>query len=221
MGSSQKTVGLWAVLPVKPFSEGKSRLAHVLTPTERKHLNKKLFRHTLEAILASTVETTIVVSSSEEVRRLAAQMGAMPLVENAGNGDLNAALNQGADHARDAGAHALVSLSADLPWVSSEDIDALVDTQATMSVAIAPDRHDVGTNAIFQRPIGVIEFCYGTDSFAKHRSKISSTLKGKIAIRIVRREGLCFDVDTQTDLEELRSAEGMNEGYSNATCPSG
>ena len=42
--------GLWVVVPVKPFNEGKSRLAACISPQQRHALNRELLTRTLAAI---------------------------------------------------------------------------------------------------------------------------------------------------------------------------
>ncbi|MEM7254643.1 MAG: 2-phospho-L-lactate guanylyltransferase [Pseudomonadota bacterium] len=224
-GSDQR---LWVIIPVKPFSEAKSRLAGVLGPDERIALSQKLFRQTLAAALASRAGVTLVISRSASVRAMASDAGAKAVPESGHprpRGDLNAALEEGRDHARRAGAHALITLSADLPWVSREDIDALLPETATMQgtsdaptgrIVLAPDRHRSGTNATYQSPVDALPFCFGPDSLAKHRQLARAAFGEPPAL--IERLGLQFDVDTETDLEELREAEKRYDGHRSATC---
>ena len=209
--------GVWAVIPVKAFSVGKSRLANALTVGERERFNRSLFLHTLSVVLQSLVDVALVVSSAPEVLLDADKLGAKVLMESDPEQGLNGALNQAAVFAKTYGAHGLLSLFADLPWIAHEDINALIDTQGTITdIAIAPDRHESGTNAIFQRPIGIVEFCYGENSFLRHCYGVRDA---EVSVRIVRRRGLQFDIDTDRDLELLRSTERINAGYRNITCP--
>ena len=202
--------GVWAVIPVKPFSAGKSRLANALTDGERQRLNRHLFLHTLSAVLQSSVDVSLVISCAPEVLADATRLGTRVLMESCPEQGLNGALNQAAAFAKIQGARGLLSLFADLPWITHEDVNALIDSQGTITdIAIAPDRHELGTNAIFQRPIGIVEFCYGENSFLRHRHSVRATGG---SVRIVRRRGLQFDVDTDTDLELLRSTERINVG---------
>ena len=59
------------VIPVKPFSEAKTRLADVLNATQRAELSRQLFLRTLK--IATGLSTVIVVSRSKVVRQLAQQ----------------------------------------------------------------------------------------------------------------------------------------------------
>ena len=58
--------GLWAVVPVKPFSEGKSRLAGYVSPQKRHALNRELLTRTLAAINMAQIDAQIVVVSRDK-----------------------------------------------------------------------------------------------------------------------------------------------------------
>jgi 2-phospho-L-lactate guanylyltransferase (CobY/MobA/RfbA family) len=56
-------VSLWAIVPVKPFRQAKSRLASVLGDEERLVLSREMLRTVLAALTGvSRVERTLVVS---------------------------------------------------------------------------------------------------------------------------------------------------------------
>ena len=48
--SGEAAMSIWAIIPVKPLSRAKSRLAGVLSPEERKQLSEMLFRRVLTAV---------------------------------------------------------------------------------------------------------------------------------------------------------------------------
>ena len=77
-------MSLWTIVPVKPFSEGKSRLAGYLSPQERRTLNRDLLRHTLDAIRLAQVDAEIVVVSRDnDALDAATRLGSHALVEEA------------------------------------------------------------------------------------------------------------------------------------------
>ena len=59
---------LWAIVPVKPFSEGKSRLARYLSPQERNAFNRDLLTRTLRAIRLAHINAGVVVVSRDRKR---------------------------------------------------------------------------------------------------------------------------------------------------------
>ena len=73
---------LWAIVPVKPFDEGKSRLADALSPDKRRMISRRLFLHVMGVIQDSTIcQEILVVSRSEEVLTAAEKFGAISLRE--------------------------------------------------------------------------------------------------------------------------------------------
>lgn len=185
-------MSLWAVIPVKPAAEGKSRLAPVLSPPARLQLNLHLFKHTLAKVGAVFPPARIIVVSRDEaLLEIAALAGAQALREQ-GEG-LNEALQQAAGMLLPG--HALLTVSTDLPMLSPEDLHAMLAPGAM--VAIAPDRTGRGTNALFTNPAGCIPYGFGADSFARH--KAAAARIGALP-RIVARPGLAFDLDLPEDL---------------------
>lgn len=92
---------------------------------------------------------------------------------------------------------AVAIVHADLPQVTGEDLRCLIDAAALSGVAIAPDRHGSGTNALAIADGRPFAFSFGTDSCARHRAAAGE------GAAIVRRPGLGFDVDTPDDWTRL------------------
>jgi 2-phospho-L-lactate guanylyltransferase len=201
----------WAVLPVKPFEEAKSRLDAVLSAAERHDLARGLLLHSLEALHGcDTIDRVLVVSSDPGALMLAAQHDVATLQET--RAGLNQALVQARRHAVEQGARSLLVLASDLPLVSASDIDA-VFAAGDAGVVIAPDRRRQGTNALLLRPPEVIPFAFGEDSFARHLDLALAA--GVVAIE-VSLPGLAFDVDLSEDWQDLR-ALGWRPGGANGS----
>jgi len=194
-------VSLWAIIPARPLEEGKSRLASALSDTERRRLNESFFRQTLE-ITAAIVgpDRTLAISRSLAMLQFAQSRGIGAILEETPHG-LNEALAQAAAHARDRGASGVLSLSCDLPFLMPDDLQALIAVaREGDGVAIAGDRAGAGTNALLVSPVGAIPYLYGSGSFDRHRKAAE---RAGLAVHIVRRPGLAFDVDTPDDLEQM------------------
>ena len=79
-------MSLWTILPVKPFGEGKSRLAGHLSPDRRRTLNRDLLAHTLDAVRLAHVKgehvegEIVVVSRDKEALEAAARTGSHALL---------------------------------------------------------------------------------------------------------------------------------------------
>jgi 2-phospho-L-lactate guanylyltransferase len=186
------------VIPVGALERAKSRLGGNLDAEERRDLVIGLLERTLAAATASpAVWRTFVVSPDEEVASLAAETGAT-VVRQASRG-----LNHGLEEARTvavaAGATALLVLPADLPRITPAaiaEVVAILDGGGPPLVAIVPDRHGRGTNALLLEPPDVIGFAFGGDSRAAHRHAAEA-----VCTRVVELESpLALDLDTPEDL---------------------
>lgn len=223
---------LWLIVPVKPFHEGKSRLAGALAPTERTHLNRCLFTHVMQQALATPVLAGIIVVSrdptvlqstglqnigvhSEGLQNRTLQPNIpqndappktlLPTLhfEHERGRDLNLALAQGRQAALEHGADAILILPADLPKVTTADIEALYHRgQQAAGVLLVPST-DNGTNALLLQPPMAIDFAFGRNSFTHHRH---AALQANIPCTIHRSPTLAFDLDSPPDLVHLCSA---------------
>jgi 2-phospho-L-lactate guanylyltransferase len=186
---------LWAVIPVKPFELGKSRLAGMLDAPSRTALNRKLFDHVFGMAVAGLGANRVaVVTSDPALSAVVDTRGALGVV-NAG--DLNAALAHACRLVIARGAQAIMVLPSDLPFVSRGDIAAL-DSALTSApgLVIAPDASEQATNALVLSPPDPDFFHFGPSSFAVH---LHGARERGMTIEIVRRPGLAFDLDTPED----------------------
>jgi 2-phospho-L-lactate guanylyltransferase len=194
-------VNVGVIVPVKPLSLGKSRLAGVLTPEQRAELNRRLFLHTLDVLNDSPgLSHVLVISQDQAVLALANECGAHIVQEN-GTSQLNAALNQATRDACNLNLDALLVLPADLPLLTTEDIRALLTSvKEPPQVVIAPDHHNLGTNALLVSPPGLIAYNFGMHSFEKH---CQSAHSAAARLEIVQRPSLALDIDLPEDLDRV------------------
>ena len=188
---------IWAIVPVKPFSSAKSRLASVLSDAERAGLSREFLNHVL-GVLAQmpAIAQILVVSRDPAALEVARATGVQSVAENGSHG-LNAAVTHATRVARDARANAVLILPTDLPFLSTSDVAQLVsDDEAGPVMAIAPDRHEQGTNALFVRPPGLLPYAFGEGSFARH---LALAAHAQIRVRVCRLPGAALDIDMPED----------------------
>jgi 2-phospho-L-lactate guanylyltransferase len=186
---------LWAILPVKPFDDAKSRLRPVLDAAQRRRLARTLMLHSLRTLLAcEAIDRVLVVSADAEALALASGHGAATLTE--AETGLNPALEQANRHAKAGSATRLLVLAGDLPLVTAHDIEALIEAHGA---AISADRRHQGTNALILPP-DAFQFSFGDSSFQRHRDL---ALAAGIMLPEVDLPGLAFDVDLPEDWTDL------------------
>ncbi len=191
---------LWLLVPVKPFGEGKSRLADVLAPAARAALSREMLARILDQAHAAHALAGIIVVSRDPNALAQASMAGVESVHESGH-DLNLALVEASQQAMTHGAEAILVLPADLPLVTAADIRqlyALGRTQAGIVIAPSPDG---GTNALLLRPPDTIKFAFGRGSFARHHQLAQSA---GVPVQVFESPTLAFDVDRPEDLASLQ-----------------
>ena len=186
-----------AIVPVGAIEGAKSRLGAVLDAEERRDLALRLAAGTIGAAVATPgIDETLVVTPDDEVRELALRAGARPLRQRGGG--LNDGLRQARHEAIAAGADAVLVVPIDIPQVTPERLAQVIAHSGGDGplVAIVPDRHGRGTNALFLSPPDVIEFCFGGDSKDAH---IGAARAAGARVEVL--DGpLTLDIDTPEDL---------------------
>lgn len=203
--TSPRTV---AVVPLRDGVSGKSRLAAALDPGARRRLVVALARHVVE-VLGSLVAggrlTGIVVVTADVpfVEDVLATVPGQVIAEPPGTPGLNGALDHAREHVRSLGADRMLVVHADLPRLTTDDVDALLAARA--DVTIATDRHATGTNLLMV-PLTVplaatgYRFRFGPGSRAAHEAEAAAH---GLTSAIVQRSGTAADLDTLDDWAEL------------------
>ncbi len=195
----------WIVVPLKRRPQAKRRLAALLSPAERSDLVVAMFEDMLAA-LAPLCLPLLVVCSDTALRALAERRGAQ-LLDDPGGG-LNRAVAAAAAWLEQRGAHAMLLLPGDLPCLAAAECSRLLARCAALprpSVAIAPDRHARGTNALWCSPPSALAAAFGPDSAHRH---IMAATTGTVEALWLRIPSLSLDIDTPADLRVLLRRTG-------------
>ena len=194
-------MSVWAIVPVKPFAQGKSRLAGVLTDAERIALNRSLFNHTLRSIQgARGVHQVCVISGDPEVLALATSSRAWALQEGT-NSNLNRAIAQTTEFMLQNRACGVLIVPADLPLLNPASIEAMLERSSDPPVmVITPDSRGEGTNGLLLSPPLLTHYLFGAQSFRRHIE-----LARQKGMRVEVWEDPCFslDLDLPEDLQAL------------------
>lgn len=199
--------GIVAVVPMRSFADGKSRLAGAMGPAERERLVRLMFEHVIETVRRSNViDRILVISPDSEVLASASDMGAAvtPILQPAERPGLNAAVTLGRDMALECDASGMLVLFGDLPVLQPDDVRSLVRRDAP--VVIATDRHGTGSNALMlrlgSRASEQFSFAYGPQSRQRHLDEAERL--GLDAVTAIS-AGTAIDLDTVDDIERLHS----------------
>ncbi len=114
-----------------------------------------------------------------------------------GEDSLNRAVELGCRRAAESGASAALVLPADLLLLTPNVIARFLRAAGDADVAVAPDRAEMGTNALLLRPPCALAPLFGPDSFARHRARAATQ---GLTVATVRLPELALDLDTPDDL---------------------
>jgi 2-phospho-L-lactate guanylyltransferase len=189
-----------AILPVKRFAEAKQRLATGIDDARRVELVAAMFSDVLDAIAeARTIDRTIVVSGDPVAQEIAAAAGAEVVPDPADEGHVEAVL---AGIARAEAEHAtcVVLLPGDCPLLDPRELDRLLTGVPDSYVAVVPDRHGTGTNALVLAPPSAIRPAFGEGSRARH---VAAAREAGIPFGVEELASLALDLDTPADIVAL------------------
>ncbi len=189
-----------AIVPVKRFHEAKQRLAPGIDEERRIALAMAMLEDVLEAIAAArTIERTIVVTGDPAAQEIASAASAEVVPDPADGGHVEAAL-AGIARAEVEGAECVVLLPGDCPLLDPRDLDRLLTGLPDPFVAIVPDRHGEGTNALALSPPTAIRPAFGEGSCALH---VAAAREAGTPFAVEELASLGLDLDTPADLVAL------------------
>jgi 2-phospho-L-lactate guanylyltransferase len=161
----------------------------------------------LNALKSSEVSNTVVVSSDLTVERFVKNFG-MTFIRETEQG-LNQAISQATSWCIQNTAELVLVLPADVPLVTSKDINQIVKLVLKNSVVISPSRNG-GTNALLQTPPGIIAPCFGFESFKKH---VGEALAKGVQTKIYVSSNIMLDIDSEEDLEQLLEVDKQTASH--------
>jgi 2-phospho-L-lactate/phosphoenolpyruvate guanylyltransferase len=189
----------WAIVPVKALAEAKQRLADVLPLEARRRLMLVMLHDVLAALKqVETLGPIVIVSPDQHVARIAEREGLLLLREARPTGH-SAAVAAGLAFAKSHGATRTLTLPADVPLVTPDEITGVINNEAH-GLTIVPSRDGDGSNAILFEPLDALTPSFGPASFARHTAQAAE--RG-IACRILSLPGIGLDIDEPDDLAEL------------------
>lgn len=202
-----------AILPVKRFAAAKRRLATGIDDERRQALVAAMLEDVLAAVgEARSIESTILVSGDPLAQEIAS--GAATVVPDpADEGHVEAAM-AGIARAQVDGAACVVLLAGDCPLLDPRELDRLLTGVPDPYVAIVPDRHGEGTNALVLSPPDAIRPAFGEGSRARH---VDAARQAAIPFGVEELASLGLDLDTPADLIALTRELEAHRGSARQT----
>lgn len=189
---------LAALIPVKAFAAGKSRLRSALDDDAREDLSERLARAVVESCRELHAH---VVCDDDGVAAWAAAAGASVIhVDGPG---LNRAVRHGVAELAAAGFQRVLIAHADIA-----DPTGLAALAALDGIVLVPDLDLAGTNVLVTPTDFGFSFSYGENSFARH---LSEAERSGLPIHVVADAGLGLDLDDPDDLAAYRQGHAPTD----------
>lgn len=185
-----------ALIPFKPLSEAKSRLATILPPADRRALALAMLDDVLTALERSQRISQIIVTASDAAAQALVQSRNIEFLQDTSNG-LNPAIQHVVNQLDPA--RPLLIMHADLPLVEEDDIDEFITMMPSGGVALAGS-NDGGTTAAICAVPQRMHWSFGEQSLVRH---LAAARAANIPVRSVREGPITFDIDRPVDLYRL------------------
>ena len=185
------------VLPLKALPKAKSRLADVLTNSQRSDLMLAMVQDVVVTLLAwSDCRSLTILQGPGWPPMLPAASKLQVIREDeCGGVGLNEILAAGIDRLF---GERIIVVFGDLPGLAAADLEALSTAFDKGKTVICPDDQNVGTNAVAFSADDIPVFRFGGNSFREYKRNICSDRRV-----VLERPGLSFDVDTPAGLHAL------------------
>ncbi|HZF41556.1 MAG TPA: 2-phospho-L-lactate guanylyltransferase [Blastocatellia bacterium] len=199
----------YILIPVKDLRRAKQRLALLMTQEERTRLAWAMLENTFAAAAgARKVDRVAVVTLYAPAIELARKYGMESIAETEQISE-SASVDFGSKEVKKRGATAVLRLPIDLPLVTADDIDIILEHDGEgPSIVVVPSRDGMGTNAILRRPPDLFPSHFGPDSLAKH---LAEAVAAKAACRVIELHRIALDIDDPSDVSEfIRRGQGAS-----------
>jgi 2-phospho-L-lactate guanylyltransferase len=190
----------WAVIPMKPLRNAKSRLREAIGEEEKDRLVLTLYRHTLALMRDSRkLDAFAVITADKKLQQIAESYGAH-VVEESDPIGLNESLKNAMPYFIKQKVDNLLVLPGDLPYMNQPVLlDLAREMEKRNLLMISPDQDLTGTNGLCFNPIWKMKFFFGESSFHKH---VHFGKDSRYDVKLYISDALKHDIDTPKDLEQ-------------------
>jgi 2-phospho-L-lactate guanylyltransferase len=204
------TLKIVAIVPVKNFERGKSRLASLLTVKERIKLSELFLDNTLNTLTKTPViSQSVIISSDKRAEEIVKKYDAIFLGEKKDKG-VNAAVALADTHIPEYAVDASIVIPQDLPLLLPEDIECICTAaeKNERCLVICPSLRFDGSNALLRRPPLLLKTNYDNDSYNIH---IKNAEASNACVKSIHIKRIMIDIDTIEDIIKLTEFSSTNK----------
>lgn len=196
-----KKLQIAALVPVKNFSNSKSRLSGILSQKGREILSELMLKSTLHNLnKINFISEIIVVSEDSKAKKISSFFGANFLY--AKETGVNHAIKVGDEFCKKNEINCNIVIPIDLALLVPSDLFLLfsISSKYHKCSIICPSARKDGTNFLLRRPIDIFETSYDHDSYYNH---ILLSRKAHVHTIVFSSMSLMLDLDTTDDITKL------------------
>jgi 2-phospho-L-lactate guanylyltransferase len=181
----------------------------MLDADERALLAKTMFEDVADT-LASLSSPVVIVTNSQEAAQQARKLGWRVLWETYQVSE-SASVDAASAQLRQEGITSVLRLPADLPLVTSADIEQIfADAMPAPSAVLVPSGDRMGTNALLRTPPDLFSSRFGHNSFVLH---MQEARRSKAQIRVTENSNIALDLDDTSDLRRFLERPSNTRTY--------
>ena len=191
-----------AIVPIKSLAHAKQRLARALAGGTRRSLVQAMFSDVLGALRRTEGVDAIAVVTDDVVADSLARGDRVAVLPDGRETGQSQATGVGIEYAAEHGFERVLLVPGDTPLIDPIELEGLLTRceRDEIGVAIVPDRHETGTNALVITPPDAFSPSFGPDSLERH---LALARDGGVVHRVEHVASLALDVDTPADLAAL------------------
>ncbi|QUC63873.1 2-phospho-L-lactate guanylyltransferase [Nitrosopumilus sp. K4] len=188
-----------AIIPVKTFSQAKTRLN--LSDSQKEELCKIMLEEILHTLsISPQIEKIIVVTKEKSAIDMAKKFNAISIIDDEEK-SVNGAVALADKYLLENGFDASIVFPQDIPFIKTQDIDFILNYKIPPNFAIVvPSRRFDGTNALVRMPVNLMKTHYDEDSYKIHMNTAKVHTRN---VALVFSKRIMWDVDNIEDLEFL------------------
>jgi 2-phospho-L-lactate guanylyltransferase len=164
-----------------------------------------MFSDVLGALRRTQAVDAIAVVTDDVVAESLARGDGVAVLPDGSESGQSHATEIGITYAGEHGFDRVLLVPGDTPLIDPVELEELLARceRDAVGVAIVPDRHGTGTNALVISPPGSFAPSFGPDSLERH---LTSASAAGLAHRVENVPSLALDIDTPADLAALWAA---------------
>jgi 2-phospho-L-lactate guanylyltransferase len=184
------------------LGNAKQRLGDALERGSRRSLVQAMFSDVLGALRRTQAVDAIAVVTDDVVAESLARGDGVAVLPDGRESGQSHATEIGITYAGEHGFDRVLLVPGDTPLLDPIELEEMLARCARdkLAVAIVPDRHGTGTNALVISPPGSFAPSFGPDSLERH---LAGARDAGLVHRVENVPSLALDIDTPADLSTL------------------